>query len=121
MVLMMAVQQSVGELKWENQTWRDMFSALDLVDAEEFHQVSLDEIAAFVNFAEKKPHDLASWHHLTPEELVSWAVPDSKQFLKARPVWGPKLGKFAPELQHKQKGFMDDMPDWMQTCLEKVL
>lgn len=41
---------------------------------------------------------------------------DPIAFLKNKPVWAPKIQKFAPTLTNKAKGYLEDMPDWMQAA-----
>lgn len=95
---------------------------MDFCDADYFQQVSLQEIATFVGFAEECPHDLASWIRFSPEQLVemkqkqNWK--SAAAFLASRPAWKDKLQKFAPDLKNKRSGFLKDMPDWMQKAWE---
>eukprot|EP00434_Breviolum_minutum_P032853 symbB.v1.2.029056.t1/scaffold3142.1/size62523/1 len=112
----MSMCQWKPELQWDNPSWRDLLASLDYVDAMRFRRVSLQEVVAFIIFHEKNPNDLGSWYHLSDDQLLSFKVEDPIAFLKSKPLWAPKIEKFAPTLTNKAKGYLEDMPDWMQAA-----
>ena len=103
-----------GDLKWENQTFRDLLASLDFDIAEAYRQVSMVELAAFISWAETHGYDLGAWNKMTPEQQAECKVKKPEEFLKSKPSWAKEFEKIAPTNKNPKQGHVDDMPDWMQ-------
>ena len=103
-----------GNLKWENQSFRDLVASLDFDIAELYRQVSMMELAAFISWVETHGYDLAAWNKMTSEQHAGCKVKNPEAFLKSKPSWAKEFEKIAPKNRNPKQGHVDDMPDWMQ-------
>ena len=103
-----------GNLRWENQSFRDLVASLDFDIAELYRQVSMMELAAFISWVETHGYDLAAWNKVTPEQRAGCKVKNPEEFLKSKPSWAKEFEKIAPKNRNPKQGHLDDMPDWMQ-------
>ena len=99
---------------WENQTWRNFFANVDYHTAAVSQRCSMIELACYIRFAEKNPHDLGAWYRLTEDEMRAYRVPHVEKFLRYELAWQKQVEEFVPEIRNTRDGLMDDMPDEMQ-------
>ena len=99
---------------WENQTWRNFFANVDYHTAAVSQRCSMIELACYIRFAEKNPHDLGAWYRLTEDEMRAYKVPHVEKFLRYELAWQKQIEEFVPEIRNTRDGLMDDMPDEMQ-------